>query len=351
MKNFLRQSPAVIEGIGRQRKQALHAGGIKVIADLLSSRPERIRQALGEVSPEQVGRWLSAARLLQVEDIGPDVAEALAEGGIASIQELADAGLQTLEEAVRRAKDRGALRDEPSLYQLAAMQREAGRLRDTGMFTGRVLDLDSAAPLAGVAVRAGRRAGTTDAEGTFDLLGLPEGTVHLSIVRVGRPPLSTSVGIRGGQLARPTTFRLKGPSPDAPSPRVMREIDGALISLGRASQARIVMRRLDELPGDTYVMVSRLPESGPARLLHLYRTKVGPEVQSDAVEIPTGQLPPGTAAGQILHLQNGALARTDLTLRDVARRKLEAIIGPHPLTVKRRVVRAGGAAERGQSDG
>ena len=86
---------------------------------------------------------------------------------------MAARGLQTLERVVAAAREAGRLPDTPSLYQLAAIQRDAATLRDRGIAQGRVLDVDSEAPLAGLRVSAGRLDAVTDSAGRFILSGVP----------------------------------------------------------------------------------------------------------------------------------------------------------------------------------
>jgi hypothetical protein len=81
------------------------------------------------------------------------------------------------------------------------------------------------------------------------------------------------------------------------------------------------------MPGDTYFRVRDISDSGSVRLLHLYRTRVGREIQGDYVNIKADQLPKGAHLGDVLHYRDGAFHATNMTLRDVALLKLEAVFG------------------------
>jgi hypothetical protein len=63
----------------------------------------------------------------------------------------------------------------------------------TLVLSGRVLDLTTGQPLAGVHVRAGRTAATSDAHGRYALRGLHAGTVTLVLESDDVPPQQLSV--------------------------------------------------------------------------------------------------------------------------------------------------------------
>jgi Domain of unknown function (DUF4332) len=153
--SFLLSSPAVIEGIGPARADALKASGIETIAEMFAAGARRVHQMLPRTGPRQVGSWFVAAQLLRVDDMTPNLAEALVDAGIRSVPQLAEAGLRTVELAVDRALNDGKLQEKPSLYNLAGLQRDAWRVRERGMLAGRILTPDGN-PIAGAEVRAGR---------------------------------------------------------------------------------------------------------------------------------------------------------------------------------------------------
>lgn len=333
MPSFLSQSPKIIEGIGDVTEAALRDAGITTIAELLwhgqrrseGELPQNMRAGI------QPG-WVAAAFLLQVQKMTPDRAEGLVAAGIDSVEELAGAGLQTLERAMERAVETGRMREAPSLYQLAELQRHAASLRGTGLVRGRVVDAESGEALAGVKVSAGRKSTETDSDGAFYMSGIPAGSAPLSIAAPERRPFSVPVVVHAGRISAPVRVRINRRSTPPAAPRVSREADGALIWAGKGSTVRIEPRTLEELPDGTYLLF-RETRSGKARLLHLYRTQIGSEIVSDRVEIDPEKLPAGARPGSVLQLKDGVLGGTELTLRDVARQKLEAVLpGYRPLT-------------------
>src|SRR3954463_11747988 len=102
---FLRASPSVIEGIGPAIETALAAVGIQSIADFLRKGPDYVHRTLPATSLQRAERWCGAALLLQIDGISPDLAEAFSAAGIENPSDLADAGLLTLERAVKAAHD------------------------------------------------------------------------------------------------------------------------------------------------------------------------------------------------------------------------------------------------------
>lgn len=333
---ILRESPVVIEGIGERTEEALREAGIGTIGEMLSRGVQRIAQAVPTATERQVRSWSAAGLLLQVEGVDPNVAEALIDAGIDSVDELAEVGLQTLERAMDRAVEAGKLKEAPSLYRLAGMQREAGKLRDTGLLGGRVVNRETGEPLAGLTVRAGRRRGRTEQDGTFYLSGVPAGTATVEIDVPGRRPLRAAMVVPNGTLGRLVTFRVSVPPAGRPPPRQVDESDGRLVWLGRAGRLRLVTRQLADLPDETYLVVQDVSPSGRVRLQHAYRKKVGHEVVSELVDVPADVLPEEVAVGQIFQHRSGELVPTDLTRRDVETRKLLGIIGERQLHVTSR---------------
>src|SRR5258707_1128326 len=122
--SFLLKSPEILEGIGPERAQILKDSEIYTIADMFAARAPRVHTLLGNVGARQVGNWFCAAMLLRVEGITPSLAEVLVDAGIRSVSKVADAGLQTLERAIKAGVDAGKIPALPSLYKLADIQRE-----------------------------------------------------------------------------------------------------------------------------------------------------------------------------------------------------------------------------------
>lgn len=343
--SFLRLSPLVIEGIGETWAGRLAEVGVATIADLLRAGPDGLRRRLPTLRLTTATAWVEAARLLQVEGVDPDVAEALTRAGIGSVRELGDASLRTVERALKVAHEERRIREVPSLYELAAMQCAAARLVDTGMVGGRVLDRATGAPMAGVEVRAGRHATTTDEVGTFYLLGVRDGPQALVGALEEWPVFDARVEVHAARLGPALEIRAPRPDPSRYTPR--REIDGAYVIPSIGSRLRIVTRTLDAVPEGAHLVVQEITRSGRARLVNLYRTRVGPMVFVDRVYVEAARLPEGTRVKSVLLWSGGALHPTDLTSFDVAMRKLERLLpaGRGPVARAAVGVAASSAAE------
>jgi hypothetical protein len=136
----------LIEGIGEAHGAKLRAKGADRIGDLLKHSTAWIARATG-VGEDQAEKWVAAGWLLQVSEVEPDIAEALVQAGVRSIVDLADAGLETLEQAMQKAVAANTTNTASSVYRLAEIQRNAGRQRNTGVVFGKLTWLDTAEPV------------------------------------------------------------------------------------------------------------------------------------------------------------------------------------------------------------
>jgi hypothetical protein len=344
--NFLDASPLILEGIGERRRDALEQAGVRTIAEMLRRGPRRIMDAVREVPPAEVESWFAAALLLRVRRIDPDLAEILVDAEIRTVDALADADLERLEEVVTAAQERRRIARAPSVYDLAAIQREAGKLRRSGVVTGQVVDAESREPLPGVMIRAQGIGDSTDEGGRFRLLAVPEGWQRLDLRPPDRVPLSLRLHITRDALHPPLVLKLKAVGEGRPA-REVHESKGEYIALRPGSVARHGERTLDQLPDPTYLLVGDPQRDGGVRLVHLYRGRIGRDVVTEVVSVVPASLPSGTSKGDVLTLQEGVLERTSLTLHDVARGKFEALIR-RPLEIgarrRRKTVEGGSGA-------
>jgi hypothetical protein len=331
--DVLLQCPTLVEGIGPATKSKLNTAGVETIADLLGWQPEELGRRLS-VSVPAAAKWLAAARLLLVEGVDKDCAEAFVEAGITSVQKLSEAGLQTLERAVKKAEEAGRMAAAPSLYRLAAMQRQAWQVRTSGMLVGRLTDTAGTAQ-AGVAVTVARRSTRTDEAGRFCLRLLPAGAQVLTL-RFGHRLSTVPVAIKAGRLTSSIILQVD-PHPADAAPKSRNEADGDLVWLQRQCFPSLVSCGLDDLPDSTHLQVREIGDDS-VRLLHLYRQRIGDEVISQRVTVPREQLPQGATVGTVLSLSGSTLSTTELSLRDVAAIKLEAVAGKQNLRVMRRFV-------------
>lgn len=333
--SFLLRSPDVIEGIGLQRRRALENAGIHTIADLFAARAPRVHALLAGTSPRQVGKWFCAATLLRVDGMTPDLAEVLVEAGIRSVGKLADAPLQTVESACDDGVAAGRISAAPSLYELADLQRAAWSVRDHGMLAGRLVD-DAQAPIAGAKVRLGSWTETTDAAGRYAFGALPEGVFAASIEIAGRPgPLGLArVTVRAGKLSGPVTSRIP-PAPSNRPPREFNEFDGEVIVNTARTSTHLDTLPLDTFRDGTYFLTREFRSNGSARLLSLYKRRIGTAIYIDRAVVPPADLPANTAVGDVLQYAGGRLQKTTLTTADVEQLKRDERRQAHPTTERR----------------
>lgn len=322
--SFLLSSPAVIEGIGPARADALKAVGIETIAGMFAAGARRVQQLLPRTGPRQVGSWFVAAQLLRVEELTPNLAEALVDAGIRSVPQLAEAGLRTVELAVDRALDAGKMQEKPSLYNLAGLQRDAWHVRERGMLAGRVLTPDGD-PIAGAEVRAGRYETMTDDQGRYAFHRLPAGDVQPMIeipTRVAGVVASRRV-IEPGKLAGPITHKIAREAPPGFNRAVFNESDGHVVVNTANTLFRQTTLPLNDFSSGTYFLVRQVRDDGRVRLLSLYKVRVGRTVYIQRAWAAAAEVPAGTQVGNILLLDNGMLQATSLTVSDVTRLKRE----------------------------
>lgn len=332
---IFRQSPSVVEGIGEAHASTLHAAGITTLSEMLRRTPEQIERLVPRASLTQIRGWFAAAWLLRVEGVTPDIAEALVAAGITGASALANAGLQTVERAIADAVAKKTLHSAPSLYKLAALQRSADGFRSTGGVYGKATNLTTGAPLAGVVISSGDHRTETDADGYFELRSVAAGRASLT-VSSDRRRSTCAFFIKTEQMIGPLTLKITERAP-AKAVTPVREADGAFVSPGRSKSVTLIDRKLEDMPNGTYLRVREISESGSVRLLHLFKTRVGREIQGDVVIIEKAQLPAGTKVGDILQYQDKALKLTKLSLRDVATQKLQNTFGNVKLTTVERV--------------
>ena len=336
--SFLLESPEAIEGIGPERVKKLKDGRIDTIADMFAARAPRVRKLLGNVSPRQVGDWFCAATLMRVEGISPDIAEVLVNEGIRSVSQLGDAGLQTLERAVKAGVDAGKIPSAPSIYKLADLQREAWRARDRGMLAGQVLD-DQRAPISGAHVQIGPYDMDTDQSGRYAFHAIPQGEVNIMIsVDAHRELKSTRKTVSAGKLTGPVKHKLPPPPATPLSPTTIDEFDGELIVHTARTSHKLEILPLDQFREGTYFLVREFRSDGRARLLSLFKRRVGTTIYIQRALVATDEMPPTPQVGDVLLLTGGRLDKTSLTTLDVARLKREKWEQTRR-TSKRRIIR------------
>jgi hypothetical protein len=321
---LLMHAPHVIEGIGPARAQALEAGGVKTFADMLSRGPRAVYNMLSGISPKQVSNWYVAIQLMLVDGVTPDVAEALIEGEVYSIERLADMGLQTFERIIARGSDEGKIKDVPSIYGLAAIQREAAKSKDTGFIIGKVLLAEDSLPFSGITVSAERMKTITDEQGFFGFSGLPLRKIKIcfELPEIKRIPVFTKC--LPGPYVPMNLYKF--PSiPEAAPPRVVDEANGGFVWLSKDSTLKWADRNLDEIPEDALLQVRHFYQEDRVRLIHLSKKKVGDELVCERVYLKKDQVPTAQI-GSILRYRNGVLTETGLRLEDVAHQQIKKLL-------------------------
>jgi len=333
--SFLLEPPEQIEGIGPTRAASLAAGGITTIAEMLAERPPKVLSLLGNVSARQVGDWYCAAVLRRVDGVTPNMAEALVEAGVRTVSSLAEAGLRTVERAVDSARDAGRMTESPSVYELAGLQREAWRVRERGMLTGFVLDAEGR-PVEDAVVEVGRYDFDLDDKGRYAFDKLPAGDHEVTITlpdRV-RPLLFGRRAIVPGKLVGPVIHRIS-PSPTEPLPPLrLDELDGHLLTPTASYQPKLVTAPLSEFRDGTHFLVRETSDDSRVKLLSLYRKRRDEVTLIERAKVSKDDVPVNTKVGDVLLLDSGALAKTDMTPAKVATLKRKRWLETRPTRVR-----------------
>ena len=324
MDDYLFDSPELLEGIGPAHAKALAGGGIATIGDLLR-RDDVAVERLVRTSLEQVRGWQAAGRLLRVDGVDPDIAEALAAGGIASATDLARTPRSSVEAALAAAVAARRLPAVPDAAALDALLQDAARKSGTGMVFGALHDTEGT-PLEGTEVVLDDRSTKADAAGRFTHAAAPAGLSPLRVVLEGRPDYLTRVAVTSERVAPRLDIHLS-PGADVTEPAVVDERDGKIVTLSSRGRVRVVTRDLSDVPDDTFLLLHDFGRGGKARLLHLYRRRVGWDVEVDRIWVEPEQLPEGAAIDDVLLYEGGLLSRSGSSEREVALLKLQRVLG------------------------
>jgi len=335
--NYMNKPISTIEGIGKAYARALLDGGLETVGDLLRSSSEEIEVLVEKAGKKRIAGWIGAGRLLRVSGMTPDRAEALIRGGIETLAELSNARLERVEQAFEKAVAEGRMRESLSLYDMAALQQAAWKTRDTGSLEGRLVDRASGKGIPAAEMRAGSKKATTDEQGRFYFAALPEGELWLRYEVAGQDDGAVPLMVEKEMANGPVTIRIEPPAGDQLAPEELHERDGMLVGPGGCSRLELVSCELEALPSPTLLQVRRV-EKGSCRLLHLYRRQQGRRVIADRVEVPCERLPAGAKVGDVVEYTDGRFEKTELTLRDVAKRRLDAAVGNMELAELRRFV-------------
>lgn len=308
---------STIEGIGTKYERTLAKAGVITLRDLLSIQPDPLHQFYPVLPLQSLREWRAAAWLLTLDDMTPDLAECLIEAGITSIPQLADAGLQTLERAVTTGEEQHKIKNPPSVYKLAELQRDAAKRSSNTLVTGFLKDATDGQIIEAATVRAGNRRTQVSPDGSFLIAGLDAGSALLVIEADGYPTLRVRVTTQSDRVTGPISFTLRKLD-GVPEPTPLSEHQGAELQITGDSRIRRKTIALDALPDDTWLHYHADYAEGQAKLVHMHRTRIGRDVVSERVKLERSDLPKGAQVGAMLHWKDGALHVSDKTMKDVA---------------------------------
>lgn len=164
-----------LEGVGPAIATRLSRWGIIDTHDLLRHSPDIVHQWVRDItSPEIVRQWQVMALFLEIKCIDRQWAEALASGGINSVEELSRAGLEQLQAVFANAQAAHRIRELPDAESILNMVRDATVIHCSGKLSGRITD-QSGAPVAAASIRIGNAKAYTNERGRFCLLRIPLG--------------------------------------------------------------------------------------------------------------------------------------------------------------------------------
>lgn len=117
-----------VQGIGPAYEQALEAGGIATVEDLRNVPDvDEAARRTGLPAP-YLERWRSMARLLRVDGVDPQFAEALVELGVDHLAALPEADAETVRDGTARLADENVIPEAATVEMVRTWQDRAARL-------------------------------------------------------------------------------------------------------------------------------------------------------------------------------------------------------------------------------
>ena len=164
-----------LEGVGPAIAAKLSHWGIIDTHDLLRHSLDTVHKWVHDTaSLAMVRQWQVMALFLEIKCMDRQWAEALATGGITSVEELSRAGLKQLQAVFANAQAEHRIRDLPDVESILNMVRDATVIHCSGKLSGRIID-QSGAPVAAASVRVGDAKACTNERGRFCLFRIPLG--------------------------------------------------------------------------------------------------------------------------------------------------------------------------------
>jgi hypothetical protein len=164
-----------LEGVGPAIAARLSRWGIIDTHDLLRHSSDRVHKWVRDTaSLAMVRQWQVMALFLEIKCMDRQWAEALATGGISSVEELSRAGLEQLQAVFADAQGEHLIREVPDAESILNMVRDATVIHCSGKLSGRITD-QTGAPVAAASIRIGNAKACTNERGRFCLLRIPLG--------------------------------------------------------------------------------------------------------------------------------------------------------------------------------
>jgi hypothetical protein len=317
-------SVSVIEGIGPAATAALAAARVFTVFDVLRTPVSRLRQAVASMASEdEVRGWKAMAVLLEVAEVTPQWAEALARGGIATADDLRRKRLGEVEAILRDARDRGTIPEVATADQIAEMLKDAALLACTGAIVGTVVD-PARKPITGATLHVGPHAATTDARGRFRLARIPLGRIiPLRIEHPDFPPrvVERPRVARSGEAVDVQVFSLG--IPGAPPAARLSELDGQAIPVPQGHTVRQVAIQPDQLRAGDILMVREVDAArAEVELVSRLKAYESGEVLVFVVRVPRATLPAGLQTKDHFRFDGTAFSPIEVSPRSLHRYKI-----------------------------
>ena len=305
------RSVSEIEGIGPSTATRLEAIGVHTTDDLSRGSAAQIHAGVRDVaSLDNVRAWRSMARLLNVDGMTAQWAEALQKAGVDRMSALHTKTVDELTAIFADAQANGVIPDTPDASVCFRLIRDALEIDLTGMLVGTVVDAQSQA-VAGATVRVGTKTAATDARGRFRVVRIPLGVSFRLIVshdawrtlEVEDPPI-----LPYEDRLEKVTYTLLARALNEPSRR-LDEFDGDVLPRLTAYSMRSVRRDLGELrDGDVFVLHKQFARTPDALLASLFWAYASGEFLIWTYKVPLADLPPNPRVRACFIHENGAFS-------------------------------------------
>ena len=284
-----------LEGVGPATAERFTQFGVETVADLLRATIDDLHAMVGGLaSPEEVRRWRAAAAFLELNGMTNQWAEALAAGGLDSVEELALADGPTWRATLDAALAGGVTPDVPDDALLADLRVDAMRVHVTGAVQVTVGDL-SGEPVGGADVTVGGRSATTDARGRARVSRVPLGRrLRLVVqaegfeVEVLEDPAVLSDEFTVGV----TAVELLPVEAGEPDPQFLSELDGDLLPPLAADSMTTEARGAAELrEGDVLLVRKHYADGETAQLTSKFLEYRAGTFVAVSYRVPLADLP------------------------------------------------------------